>query len=129
MQELKKIRDNIKKIMSGDEHSNDMLISIEGQVNELDKFITTNDEGKLVEISITKLSEGDNPLHPNNIDEGYTHTDVTNSKEIVDPEIGLCFYVGSFRTSRVTEIVSKNIFKTMNSIYQWKVNEDYVETN
>lgn len=35
------------------------------------------------------------------------------------PVVGECFFCGNLRTSRVTEIISHNIFKTMNSYYEF----------
>ena len=61
--------------------------------------------------------------HPNGIDEGHTIIGVP----IGEPTVGESFQVihfELFRTSTVEEIIDKNTFRTLNSIYRWK----YIET-
>lgn len=66
-------------------------------------------------VTIEKLSddvfEG---KHPNNINKGYTQKGILHT----DIVVGDCVYVGSLRTSTVTEIVSNTVFKTRNSTYR-----------
>ena len=66
-------------------------------------------------VQITKLSELKNAPYPNNIEVGYS----TQGKFYNAPKVGERFWVGSFRTSTVQEIIDENTFKTKNSIYKW----------
>ena len=82
-------------------------------------------------IKLTKLREALNPTYPNNIPVRDTRIGTMNN----EPKIGESFlmsYVikkngkpkppGSyFITSEVTEIIDKNTFKTLNSIYQIQI--------
>lgn len=68
-------------------------------------------------VRITKLKEVENPRHPNNIPEGFEK----EGPMIVPPEVGERFYVGSLSTSPVQEILSGSTFRTLNSVYEWKV--------
>jgi len=69
-------------------------------------------------VLIRKLEEAENPLHPNNIEVGFEKI----GKFVENPEIGKGFFVGyNWVTSRVTEIISENKFRTLNSIYEWKL--------
>lgn len=36
------------------------------------------------------------------------------------PIIGRPFFISTYKTSLVQEIISENMFKTMNSIYKWE---------
>jgi hypothetical protein len=40
-----------------------------------------------------------------------------------EPEVGKPFVVGGFRSSTVVEIIDDHTFKTLNSIYEWKIIE------
>jgi len=64
---------------------------------------------------ITKLTDDEfNGNHPNGINVGYNRFG-----EMYDPPtVGDCFYLGSFKTSIVTEIIDKNTFRTENSTYK-----------
>ena len=59
--------------------------------------------------------------HPNGIEEGSDHKGY--AKRI--PTVGESFYIKDhdrwFCTSVVTEIIDDNTFKTLNSIYHWKI--------
>ena len=70
--------------------------------------------GKLVKLSDDVFGG----KHPNNINEGYVKEAIFDKR----PEIGSPFYIGSLRTTLVTEIVSDTetevIFKTKNSTYK-----------
>jgi hypothetical protein len=74
-----------------------------------------------MKVKITKLKELEDAYHPNNIEEGYTIIKETFSEYFREPVIGESFWIGSFGTSVVTEILSENTFKTLNSIYQWEI--------
>ncbi len=70
------------------------------------------------QVKITKLKESDNPLHPNNISEGFFISGLL----LKEPTIGEAFYVGyGWRTSAVKEIIDENTFRTYNSIYHWEL--------
>jgi hypothetical protein len=94
-------------------------------LNTLKKVLKTNG-GKTIAITpiegfnvkITKVDAvrfGD--AHPNGINNGYTQIGLAP----YNIEIGLPVYIGSLRTSQVTEIVNENTFKTKNSVYQIEV--------
>ena len=70
-------------------------------------------------VRLTKLKEAENPTHPNNIKEGFAR----EGEFVESPVVGEPFYIGNFITSKVTEILSDNTFKTLNSIYRWEVLE------
>ena len=71
-------------------------------------------------VTIEKLSELDEAIHPNNILEGFTKT----GDFISPPKVGENFWVGcSWRTSTVKEIINDTTFKTCNSIYKITVFE------
>jgi len=77
--------------------------------------------GRII-VKIKKLKEADNPLHPNNIDEGYVRSDGMDESFYKEPTVGQRFYVGfGFSTSAVQEILSKDTFRTYNSIYKFEV--------
>lgn len=64
-------------------------------------------------VKITKLEELESPIHHNNIMVGFERIGTI----INLPKVGECFWVDSFRTSTVKEIINENTFKTCNSIY------------
>lgn len=70
-------------------------------------------KGKVEKLSDDKY----NGMHPNGIDEGYTQKGFFYN----EPIEGECFYIGSLKTSPVTEVISKTEheikFKTLNSTY------------
>lgn len=69
-------------------------------------------------VILTKLKEAENPLHPNNIEEGF----VKKGQYMREPTVGEAFWVGfGWRTSAVQEILSENTFRTFNSIYKWEL--------
>tara|TARA_R110002167_G_scaffold284737_2_gene489886 strand:+ start:19694 stop:19924 length:231 start_codon:yes stop_codon:yes gene_type:complete len=76
-----------------------------------------------MKVTITKLKELDDALHPNNIPEGFSTTRDVNEVYFREPEIGCRFNVGTFSTSGVQEIISENTFRTYSSIYKWEVVE------
>lgn len=71
-------------------------------------------------VKITKISDDKfNGKHPNNINEGFNTTGILYNY----PTIDTCCYIGSLRTSLVTEILESDsekslIFKTLNSTYK-----------
>lgn len=75
----------------------------------------------MIKVRLTKLRESDNPLYPNNIIVGYTKEASIPEKYFSKPEVGSSFYLGSFRSSTVQEIIDDNTFRTFNSIYKWEV--------
>jgi hypothetical protein len=73
-------------------------------------------------IRLTKLEHGENPKysadHPRNVKIGFSIDGIMMRPVTV----GDSFYVGrNWATSVVQEILSENIFKTMNSTYKWEV--------
>ncbi len=81
-------------------------------------------KSKIVEVE--KIGKVENPVHP--------ESDYGDSKQyhigifIKEPVVGERFITGyinlqgrGINTSPVTEIVDENTFKTLNSIYKWKV--------
>lgn len=89
-----------------------------------------SDEEAIV-IKITKLSESENPLYPNNIEEGYTKNIMMVKENFLEPTVGSRFnLVGIdansrkpiyFSTSDIQEILTENTFRTYNSIYKWEI--------
>lgn len=74
-------------------------------------------------IGLLKVEELAEAVHPNNIEVGY---DVTGAF-VKEPKIGEAFWVGlGWRTSKVTEIISEDTFKTLNSTYRWRFLESNV---
>ena len=68
-------------------------------------------------VRLTKLNDCDNPRHPENIKTGF----VKEGGVYRELKVGESFWVGSFVTSVVQEIIDEQTFRTMNSIYQWEV--------
>lgn len=71
-------------------------------------------------ITLVKIKELEDAKYKNNIEEGFEIIgEITE-----EPKIGDCFYVFKqnnitwFRTSTVMEIIDKDTFKTVNSIYK-----------
>jgi hypothetical protein len=73
-----------------------------------------------MKIKLTKLTELEDALHPNNIEEGYETIRDVEEKYFEEPQIGRRFNVGRFSTSGVQEIIDKNTFRTYSSIYRWE---------
>ena len=78
-------------------------------------------------VRLTKLDNGDNPKYS---DGHNRHIKIGFSAEGLMPRpvrVGESFYVGypndknHFHTSVVTEILSEDTFKTMNSIYKYEI--------
>lgn len=92
----------------------DIILSLEQEIERLREEL----KSKLKEVKrirITKLKEAENPVHPNNISEGFT----LDGDFIAPPTIGERFYVGiNWSTSLVQEIISHDTFRTFNSIYR-----------
>lgn len=79
-----------------------------------------------MKIRITKLEERDDATHPNNIEVGYVRESFMHYNELDGPMVGRRFYIDHiWSTSPVTEILSDNTFKTLNSVYKWeRIQED-----
>lgn len=71
-----------------------------------------------IKIKLVKIKEVEDALHPNNIKEGYEKIGYMQN----EPRIGECFWVYTissyFHTSTIQEIIDKDTFKTLNSIYK-----------
>ncbi len=76
-----------------------------------------------MKVKLTKLSELEDALHPNNIETGYTTIRNINEIYFKPPTLGERFYIGDFSTSGVQEIIDDNTFKTYSSIYKWEIIE------
>lgn len=74
-----------------------------------------------MKVELIKLSELENAEYPNNIPTGYVTVRSINDDYFKEPAVGERFDIGSFSTSPVQEIINENTFKTVNSIYHWKV--------
>jgi hypothetical protein len=76
-------------------------------------------------VRLRKLSELEEALHPNNIEEGFITEIDLGDHPFNPPTVGERFtligYMRWFSTSMVTEIIDEKTFKTLNSIYQWEV--------
>lgn len=79
---------------------------------------------KIVEVE--KIGKVENPVHPNSDygDSKQYHVGIF-TKEPVVGERFTTVYINSqesgISTSPVTEIIDENTFKTLNSIYKWKI--------
>lgn len=92
-----------------DNHVNKLCDEVRNYKNNK---IFMNDNKKY---KLTKLKdEAYNGEHPYGINEGYTKEGYLYSK----PVKGFCFYFNNLRTSKVTEIIDDNTFRTENSIYK-----------
>lgn len=77
-----------------------------------------------MKIRITKLEERSDATHPNNIEVGYVRESCCHLDSFEKPIVNNRFYIDYFwSTSIVTEILSDNTFKTLNSIYKWELIE------
>jgi len=69
-------------------------------------------------VKLEKIEELSDAKNWNNIEVGFVKT----GQFVEPPKVGEPFYLGlTWRTSRVTEIIDSNTFKTMNSIYSWVI--------
>ena len=75
----------------------------------------------MLKIEIKKLAEAPNPVHPNNIVVGSERVRQMSAGQFRVPEVGHYFCAGTFMTSRVQEIINDSTFRTLNSIYEWRV--------
>lgn len=83
-----------------------------------------------MKIKITKLSELEDALHKNNIEEGYEQIYEIEERYFEEPTIDRRFNVSEFSSSGVQKIIDKNTFRTHNSIYRWEILEtDYEKIN
>lgn len=73
-----------------------------------------------MKIKIKKIKELEDALHPNNIKEGFEITRNVDEKYFKEPQLGKRFWVGTFSTSGVQEIINENTFRTYSSIYHWE---------
>lgn len=72
-------------------------------------------------IKLTKLKELPDAKHPGNIPEGDVKILTIDDELFREPTVGESFWPAKhYNTSKVVEIISMKIFKTMNSIYQWE---------
>jgi hypothetical protein len=70
-----------------------------------------------MKIKVTKISDCENPEHPDHIPPNYVRVGTL----VEAPEVGKPFWLGfDWRTSPVTKVVDKRTFETMNSIYKWE---------
>ena len=73
-------------------------------------------------IKITKMSdEKFDGQHPNNINEGYTVDGSILKNPVINEPFCVIREGGMFVTSKVTEIIDSETFKTLNSTYKWEV--------
>jgi len=68
---------------------------------------------------IRKIADCPNSKHPEHIKPGT----VIEGEYYGLPIVGQPFYIGNTRTSKVTEIISPIRFKTLNSIYEFILEE------
>ena len=73
-----------------------------------------------MKIKLVKLQEAENPMYPKNIKEGHVEIREVNEESFKKPEIGKRFWIGTWSTSQVVEIIDHNTFRTLNSIYRWQ---------
>ena len=79
-----------------------------------------------MKIKITKISELEDALYKNNIEEGFEQIYEVGEHYFEEPMVDRRFNVGTFSSSDVQEIIDKNTFRTCNSIYRWEILEtDY----
>lgn len=75
-------------------------------------------------VRIKKLIEVENPTHPNNKEVGYETVGNVFSNYFNEPKVGDRFCNGYTLTSKVTAILNKNTFRTLNSVYKWEILKD-----
>ena len=68
----------------------------------------------MVKCKIGKLEERLDAEYPHNIAVGYIREGILGSR----PTVGECFFLDSFRTSLVQEVIGYSIIKTINSVYK-----------
>lgn len=77
-----------------------------------------------MKIRVTKLQMGsDNRFPPTSegIPLSGSSWEGEQSTETPKPEVGKPFFISTFKTSLVQEILSDNTFRTMNSVYKWEI--------
>jgi len=84
-------------------------------MSKINEQVVILGDGRPIRGRITKVSDDVfGGYHPNRINEGFVTEGYFNRK----PKVGENFFVGSFYTSVVTEIIDDNTFKTRNSTYK-----------
>ena len=73
--------------------------------------------------TITKLSENRDAEVKGNIPKGHIMTGFIYKDTFLGPVVGETFATMGFYTSIVTKIISKNKFRTLNSIYEWELTD------
>jgi hypothetical protein len=68
----------------------------------------------MISCKIFKVEERLDAVHKNNMPVGYYKVGVMHDK----PKLGEALYVGSLHTSMLQEIISYDLVKTLNSLYQ-----------
>lgn len=82
-----------------------------------------------MKIRLKKLTELEDALHPNNIEEGYEHVSYIADEYFRPPTVDERFNTGQyFSTSGVQEILSENTFRTYSSIYEWEIVDEDTPT-
>ena len=83
-----------------------------------------------MKVTLTKLKELEEALHPDNIEEGRVVEGLIPKRYFKPPTLNERFNAGVvpsgglFSTSGVQEILSKNTFRTYSSIYKWETSEE-----
>lgn len=74
-------------------------------------------------IRLTKIKmDADNRFPPTSRGQALAGESWEGEQSPITPEpiVGRPFFISNYKTSYVQEIVSKNIFKTLNSTYKWE---------
>lgn len=71
-------------------------------------------------LKLTKIAELENAEYPNNYPVGYETIRPFIEEWFKTPTLGQRFWVGTFSTSPVQEILTEDTFKTTSSIYKWE---------
>ena len=69
-------------------------------------------------VKITKIEDDFKGKHPNNINKGA----IIGGLMLHPPKVGESFWVNTFATSTVVEIIDENTFRTLNSVYKIEYN-------
>ncbi len=78
----------------------------------------------MAKIRLTKVEIGDDNRFPPNSRGIYTPGSSWEGEQspiTPHPIIGRPFFISTFKTSLVQEIVDANTFKTLNSTYRWEI--------
>lgn len=86
------------------------------------------EERTRIKISLVKIREKEDAVHPGNIQVGSQHSGYRFIEDFDPPEVGKAFWISyNWRTSPVTKIIDNHTFETLNSVYEWTYTPENID--